>query len=81
MENFKCFKYEIDVFRIKSLKSLPDISKWNTNQVTDMSFMFYECCSLRSLPDISKWNIEKVSEKKNMFKECILNNEIPQKFK
>ena len=26
-----------------SLLSLPDISKWNTNIVTDMSFMFYWC--------------------------------------
>ena len=25
----------------KSLSSLPDISKWNTNNVTNMSYMFY----------------------------------------
>ena len=31
-----------------SLKSLPDISQWNTSNVTDMSRMFYEC-SLSSL--------------------------------
>ena len=37
-----------------SLKSLPDISKWNTNKVTDMSSLFYYCSSLESLPDISK---------------------------
>ena len=36
-----------------SLKSLPDISKWNIYKVTDMSYMFYECSSLSSLPDIS----------------------------
>ena len=29
--------------RCKSLSSLPDISKWNTNKVTSMSFMFGEC--------------------------------------
>ena len=29
-----------------SLSSLPDISKWNTNKVTGMSFMFYECENL-----------------------------------
>ena len=40
----------------KSLNSLPDISKWNTNKVTDMSGMFSECESLKSLPDISNWN-------------------------
>ena len=26
-----------------SLSSLPDISKWNTNNDTDMSFMFSGC--------------------------------------
>ena len=26
-----------------SLSSLPDISNWNTNNVTDMNYMFYEC--------------------------------------
>ena len=38
------------------LSSLPDISKWNTNNVKDMGGMFYYCSSLSSLPDISKWN-------------------------
>ena len=40
-----------------SLKELPDISKWNTNNVTNMSYLFYDCSSLKELPDISKWNI------------------------
>ena len=34
-----------------SLESLPDISKWNTDNVTDMSEMFYDCESLQSLPN------------------------------
>ena len=37
-----------------SLKSLPDISNWNTSNVTDMSYMFDSCNSLIFLPDISK---------------------------
>ena len=28
------------------LSSLPDISKWNTSNVKNMNFMFYECNSL-----------------------------------
>ena len=36
-----------------SLISLPDISKWNTNNVEFMSDMFIECFSLIYLPDIS----------------------------
>ena len=40
-----------------SLKSFPDISKWNTNKVTDMSCMFNECSELLFLPDISNWKL------------------------
>ena len=36
-----------------SLISLPDISKWNTSNVTNMSFMFNNCYSLISFSDIS----------------------------
>ena len=56
--------------RCRSLLSLPDISKWNTNNVTNMSWMFYECKSLSSLPDISKWNINNVTNMNHMFDEC-----------
>ena len=47
-----------------SLISLPDISKWNTNNVTNMSGLFEGCSSLNSLPDISIWDFKKVT---NMF--------------
>ena len=43
------------------LISLPDISKWNTSNVTDLSGMFYRCNSLISLPDLSKWNTSNVT--------------------
>ena len=46
-----------DMFRgCKSLISLPDLSKWNTENVKEMNHMFYGCSSLISLPDLSKWN-------------------------
>ena len=45
----------------RSLLSLPDISKLNTINVTDMSYMFNDCSSISSLPDISKWNTNKVT--------------------
>ena len=38
--------------RCKSLKMLPDISKWDTGNITNMSCSFSECSSLKSLPDI-----------------------------
>ena len=43
----------------ESLKSLPDISKWNTKNVTNMSEMLFGCISLKSLPPILKDKIEK----------------------
>ena len=50
-----------------SLQSLPDISKWNTKNVTNMSKMFKSCSSLQSLPDISKWDINKNLYRDSMF--------------
>ena len=54
----------------KSLKSLPDISKWKTSSVKDMSYMFHNCCSLTSFPDISNWNIFNVQNMSHMFHNC-----------
>ena len=36
------------LFECSSLKSLPDISKWNTNNVTDMRGLFSNCSSIKS---------------------------------
>ena len=52
-----------------SLSSLPDISNWNTNKVTDMRNMLDKCSSLSSLPDISKWNTI-IYNMNYMFGEC-----------
>jgi len=49
------------------LRSLPDISKWNTNKVTDMSGIFSSCDSLSSLPDISNWNTHNVINMNKIF--------------
>ena len=52
----------------KSLISLPDLSIWNTSNVTYMDRIFKGCESVISLPDISKWNISVYKDK--MFDEC-----------
>ena len=39
-----------------------DISKWNTNNVINMNYLFAGCSSLSFLPDISKWNTNKVTD-------------------
>jgi surface protein len=38
-----------------SLKYLPNISKWDIKNSTDISYMFAGCESLIYLPDISNW--------------------------
>ena len=50
----------------KSLKSIPDISKWNNESYTDS--MFENCSSLILLPDISEWILDHSLSKKDMFK-------------
>ena len=54
-----------------SLLSLPDISKWKTNNVNNMSNMFSRCSSLSSLPDISKWNTNNANYISGMFYGCL----------
>ena len=63
-----------------SLNSLPDISKWDTKNVTTMDYMFSGCKSLNSLPDISKWVLNSKLSKNNMFY-GINKKIIPKKFK
>ena len=53
-----------------SLESLPDISKWNLNNIENISNMFSGCESLKSFPDISKIKINKEINKEDMFYDC-----------
>ena len=54
----------------KSLLSIPDFSKWDTINVTNMSCMFQYCFSLLSLPDISKWDTHNVTNMSCIFDDC-----------
>jgi len=60
-----------------SLKSLPDISKWNISNATNLSGMFSECISLSSLPNISRWNISNVTNISYMFRGCASFSSLP----
>lgn len=48
------------------LTKIEGIANLNTEEVTDMSDMFYECAMLKSI-DLSKFNTTKVKTMKNMF--------------
>ena len=66
-------------YSCESLLSLPDISKWNTSNITDMSYMFSWCKSLASssLLDISKWNTSNVTDMSYMFNGCESLSSLP----
>ena len=51
-------------FNCSQLKTIPDISNWNIENVTNISFMFKKCTSLKYLPDISKWNTKNIIDMK-----------------
>ena len=56
---------------------ITDISKWITNNVTNMRCMFNGCKSLNSLPDISKWNTSNIIYMSYMFHNCWSLNSFP----
>ena len=38
--------------------------------ITDMSYMFYNCTHLSSLPDIYKWNTDNITNMRYIFSGC-----------
>ena len=53
-----------------SLKYLPNISKWNIDNVIRIDRLFFGCRSLIELPDISKWNTKNIENMDSLFKNC-----------
>ena len=45
-----------------SFNYLPDISKWNTSNVKNISYIFKDLNSIISLPDISNWNTSNIND-------------------
>ena len=53
-----------------SLSNCIEITLIGIMNITDMSFMFYECESLLSLPDISKWDTININDMSFLFCGC-----------
>ena len=47
-----------------------DVSKFKTEKVTDMSYMFYGCTSLATIFCNSNWNVGQYVDDKLMFYDC-----------
>ena len=60
-----------------SLSSLPDISKWNTINVTNMSCMFNNCVSLVDIPNLQKLDFHNVKCYDFIFDGCSSLSSIP----
>ena len=56
-------------YRCLNLTKIEDIENLNTQNVTDMSYMFYRCERLTSL-DVSHFNTQKVEDMSEMFSVC-----------
>ena len=57
-------------YNCKSLIFLPDISKWDIHNVTNISYLFYNCSSLNSIPNISKWKTFNIININSLFEGC-----------
>ena len=65
-----------DIYGIIARNEL-DLTKWNINNVTNMSNLFYNCRTLSSLPDISKWNTNNVTNMSYLFSHCKSLSSLP----
>ena len=52
---------------VKTLKSLPDISKWDSKNVTNTSYMFNDYRILTKLSEISEWEPKNVTNMLNCY--------------
>ena len=59
------------------LIALPDISEWDTTNITDLHSIFNGCSSLSVLSDISKWNTSNVTSLECLFWNCVSLKEFP----
>jgi surface protein len=70
-EPFLCYDSLNSLFAgCSSLRFLPDISKWNLENVRCINNLFLGCTSLIRLPDISKWETKNIKYMNSLFKNC-----------
>ena len=68
MENVYDISYMF--YSCSSLKSLPDISEWNTKNIENLNNIFENCSLLTFIPNISKWKLNRRIKINNIFRGC-----------
>ena len=68
IEEYNINNYKKDKLKIKLI---------GIENVTNMSYMFYNCSSLSNLPDISKWNTNNVTNMSYLFYNCSSLSNLP----
>ena len=53
-----------------NLRELPNLSRWNVENVVSMAGMFYNAKNIKSIPGIEKWNPIKLKTCSKMFFGC-----------
>ena len=57
--------------------NISDMYKWDTEYVTDMSYLFCCCDELEKIPNISYWNTSNVEDMSNMISYCFKIESLP----
>ena len=66
----------ISISACEKLTSLKPLAKWNTSNVTDMSYMFSGCKGLESLAGLEEWKTENLRKMRGMFSwYCIIHSD------
>ena len=63
-----CDKFDTKNVELKD--NILEIKLKDINNITDMSYLFYNCKTLIALPDISKWNTGKITDMSYIFSAC-----------
>jgi surface protein len=68
-----------DMFKnCDTLSALPDIGKWDTSNVTNMSGLFWKCSTVIHISNsIENWNMENVKSISGIFADCALIMYLP----
>ena len=69
-----------EFYQIENVDTHLNISLLKENEITDMSYMFYDCDILSSISNNSKWTTDKVTNMSYMFYNCKALVFLPESF-